>query len=232
MLGRGQHTRRGKCTKQEKTHTRSDRYGCDPVRRRQHGGDIAFISSQSQTSHTLFQACVCKCSCWPRLSQPNLGGVPICKEHKKQCNKIPTRHNSLGYYFSCPHGSRGTQVSSTFDYMIFDEAQDLTPCQSAAFWKNQPDCVCYLLGLRVGCRQYFRAPSHMQRSTAAGITAARLRFIPGNQRGVPSSAFKKSKRVFHAASSSARVNTTPWAAMSDIFSAARQRLRRGCSDAP
>ena len=157
------------------TRRSTTRYGCDPVRRRQHGGDIAFISSQSQTSHTLFQACVCKCSCWPRLSQPNLGGVPICKEHKKQCNKIPTRHNSLGYYFSCPHGCRGTQVSSTFDYMIFDEAQDLTPCQSAAFWKNQPDCVCYLLGLRVGCRQYFRAPSHMQRSTAAGITAARLR---------------------------------------------------------
>lgn len=117
-----------------------DNGGAPPVFRRANGpGNITALKNVG-TPHDFYLKQF-------QLQRINLGGLSECEEHRLKCAKVESPHNTRGFYFQCPHGCRGQQLTSkTFDYIILDEAQDLTPCQSSAFCKNQPDAVCYLIG--------------------------------------------------------------------------------------
>lgn len=85
--------------------------------------------------------------------QQDMNDHEEAKEKKKEKHGPPfvipdgvqmTGSETVADLFVCPRCDR-KQNRCCFDYILVDEAQDLTPCQAAAFW-DQPSAVVYLLG--------------------------------------------------------------------------------------
>lgn len=82
-----------------------------------------------------------------QMMRPELGGPPACRAHELECTFEPSNCNTKGGYYSCLHGCRGQGLKGqTFDHILIDEAQDLTPAQTEGFWKRQGRVVVWLIG--------------------------------------------------------------------------------------